>query len=214
MLDVHPPHGKLHGIGDFFLHLFTITIGLLIALALEGAVEHHQKNELRDQAEKSLRQEIRDNQKELSSMLPAFQDEQKSLEGSLAFLAARKQGKAFDVKSIQLGFSNGMLSDASWRTASATGALALMPYDQAQRFAGAYQLQEEFLRLQRATLDDFLLMQSHIIYGFDPTKVTPAEAAAAEPDVTRSLSHLVALGQFAAGLEQTYNKALGDEAGK
>ena len=32
MLDVHPPHGKMHGVGDFFLHLFTITVGLLIAL--------------------------------------------------------------------------------------------------------------------------------------------------------------------------------------
>jgi len=34
MLDVHPPEEKIHGFKDFLLHLFTITVGLLIALAL------------------------------------------------------------------------------------------------------------------------------------------------------------------------------------
>ena len=43
MLDVHPPHEKVHGFKDFLLHILTITIGLLIALSLEGCVEwrHH-----------------------------------------------------------------------------------------------------------------------------------------------------------------------------
>ena len=34
MLDVHPPHEAAHGIRDFMIHLVTITIGLLIALAV------------------------------------------------------------------------------------------------------------------------------------------------------------------------------------
>jgi hypothetical protein len=43
MLDVHLPHEPIHGTRDFFLHLFTITIGLLIAIGLEAMVEavHH-----------------------------------------------------------------------------------------------------------------------------------------------------------------------------
>jgi hypothetical protein len=40
MLDVHPPHEKMHGFKDFLLHLLTITIGLLIALGLEGYDTH------------------------------------------------------------------------------------------------------------------------------------------------------------------------------
>jgi hypothetical protein len=39
MLDVHSPHEPIIGWKDFLLHLFTITIGLLIALSLEGTVE-------------------------------------------------------------------------------------------------------------------------------------------------------------------------------
>ena len=43
MIEVHPPDEKIHGVRDFLLHLFTITIGLLIALGLEAGVErlHH-----------------------------------------------------------------------------------------------------------------------------------------------------------------------------
>src|SRR5664279_1235216 len=35
MLDVHPPTAAIHGWKDFFVHIATITIGLLIAIGLE-----------------------------------------------------------------------------------------------------------------------------------------------------------------------------------
>jgi len=38
-MDVHPVHGSIHSVRDFFRHLLTITIGILIALGLEGIVE-------------------------------------------------------------------------------------------------------------------------------------------------------------------------------
>jgi hypothetical protein len=52
MLDVHPPHAPTHTWRDFFIHIATIVIGLLIAVGLEQAVEgihhKHQRQELRD----------------------------------------------------------------------------------------------------------------------------------------------------------------------
>jgi len=39
MLDVHAPHSPLHGTKEFFFHLFTITVGLLIATQIESCVE-------------------------------------------------------------------------------------------------------------------------------------------------------------------------------
>lgn len=59
MLDVHPPHEPVHGPRDFFLHLFTITIGLLIALGLEASVEALHHRHQREEAEAKIRQEIR-----------------------------------------------------------------------------------------------------------------------------------------------------------
>jgi hypothetical protein len=45
MLDVHAPHGTVHTWKDFFIHLGTIAIGLLIAIGLEQSVEalHHRQ---------------------------------------------------------------------------------------------------------------------------------------------------------------------------
>jgi len=39
MLDVHAPHSSIGGWREFLLHLVAITIGLVIALSLEGLVE-------------------------------------------------------------------------------------------------------------------------------------------------------------------------------
>jgi hypothetical protein len=52
MLDVHPPHEAAHTWKDFFIHIATIVIGLLIAIGLEQTVElihhAHQRRELRE----------------------------------------------------------------------------------------------------------------------------------------------------------------------
>ena len=208
MLDVHPPHGKLHGVGDFFLHLFTITVGLLIALGLEDLATRHQKAELRREAESNLQQEIRDNQTGLRKLMPVMDEEQKTLIVLLQFIDAKKAGKPYDISKLGFGFTDTTLSDASWRVAVATGAVALMPYDHAQAYAGAYQLQDEMARLLQVTLDNYLVLEAHAIYGFDPSKVTAAEATADEPEVQRTLAHLVACEQFGASLERVYAKAL------
>jgi len=49
MLEVHAPHETIHSWKDFFIHIATITIGLLIAISLEQAVEyvHHRRQATR-----------------------------------------------------------------------------------------------------------------------------------------------------------------------
>jgi hypothetical protein len=50
MLDVHPPHETVHTWKDFFIHIATICVGLLIAVGLEQTVEavhhHHQREQM------------------------------------------------------------------------------------------------------------------------------------------------------------------------
>lgn len=57
MLDVHPPHEAAHSWKDFFIHIATIVVGLLIAVGLEQTVEavhrHHERADLME----SLHQE-------------------------------------------------------------------------------------------------------------------------------------------------------------
>ena len=58
MLEVHPPHEPTHTWKDFFLHVGTICVGLLIAVSLEQTVEYfhhrHQLHYLEDALEHEI----------------------------------------------------------------------------------------------------------------------------------------------------------------
>ncbi len=62
MFDVHAPHESIHTWKDFFIHIATIVVGLLIAVGLEQAVEaiHHSNErrelirEMREEAEHNI----------------------------------------------------------------------------------------------------------------------------------------------------------------
>jgi hypothetical protein len=61
MLDIHAPHESIHTWKSFFVHLGTITIGLLIAIGLEQSVESlHHHRQVREM-ELKLHQESTDN---------------------------------------------------------------------------------------------------------------------------------------------------------
>jgi hypothetical protein len=198
----------MHGFGDFLLHLLTITIGLLIALGLEGCVEHWKQRELKKDADTKLRQEIRDNAKEIASVHNANATEQANLKRVVDFMSARKKNQPYDTHQIRLDFTMGDLQSASWKTAAATGALGFMEYDQVQRYAAVYQLQDKYSALQDQTIDEFLQLQSYVIYGFDAEKITPADAASAELETRRTLAHLTAMDQVGAALATEYEAVL------
>src|ERR1700691_4004145 len=88
MLDVHPPHKAIGNASEFFLHLFTITIGLLIAVGIEGAVERHQHRELAREARETLKEEIRKNAESTNDAVKEITGEQQKMKGNLA--AVRK----------------------------------------------------------------------------------------------------------------------------
>jgi hypothetical protein len=207
VLDVHPPHERVRGFVDFLVHILTITVGLLIALGLEAAVEALHHRHVRKEVEHDLRLELRDNEHALQVTRGALADEKKNLGVVMQYLAARSEDKPSDIHDLTVSFHAGTLSDASWRTATATGTLNLMNYDRVQLFASAYRDQELFSGVQIDTLDEYLQLQSYFQGGFDPDKMPPDEAKTAMADARRSLSHLEALDQIGQNLEKTYNKA-------
>ncbi len=208
LLDVHPPHEPIHGVRDFFLHLFTITIGLLIALGLENLAERVHQHHLRDEADRNLQQELRDNEHELDTTRAAAKTEEANLTAILGFLGEREQNKHADIHNMSLNFTSGSLSSASWQTASATGALSYMSYERAEQFAGVYQVQDIYSRLTERTLDQFLKLQSYVAGGVDPTKMSPEDARLAATDVRQTLSNVQALDQIGGELRQKYEQTL------
>jgi hypothetical protein len=61
MLDVHLPHKSIRGFSEFLIHLFTITVGLLIATQIESCVEWRHHMHLAEEARVALRAEIEHN---------------------------------------------------------------------------------------------------------------------------------------------------------
>ena len=83
MIDVHPPTEPVHGWRDFLVHLITITIGLVIALSLEGCVEWQHHRHLVREAEASLQGEIKTNAGNIAGALDDVRKEQASLKGDI-----------------------------------------------------------------------------------------------------------------------------------
>jgi hypothetical protein len=61
MLDVHPPHHAATTWRDFLIHIATIVLGLLIAIALEQTVEFLHHRHQRRQLQEDLRNEAAQN---------------------------------------------------------------------------------------------------------------------------------------------------------
>jgi hypothetical protein len=157
MLDVHLPH-KLHGFWEFLLHLFTISVGLLIATQIESCVEWRHHVHLAEEARTELRAEITNNLKLLKEHLPEVKTYRQRNDTDLAILRLIQLHQKVPKEQLsQFGVSIGsvFLSDTAWKTAQTTGALAYMPYEEAEEYANIYQAQSRLLALEEKPDEEF-----------------------------------------------------------
>jgi len=182
MLDVHLPHKSLHGFWDFILHLFTISVGLLIATQIESCVEWRHHVHLAAEAREKLRVEIEHNVKDLQQLQPGLKKWQGQIGADMAAMQ-RIQDHPDDPKAqhytLTVNASGITLDDTAWRTAQSTGALAYMPYEEAEHYAGIYQSQEKLLAAQDKPLEDVASIMGLIAkYHFtERSKMTREQAS-------------------------------------
>ena len=158
MLDVHPPHEPVHSWRDFFIHLTTITIGLLIALSLEGCVEWRHHRNLVHEAEEGLREEIKTNAQELAGALDDVRKEQKSLREDVAIMnRVIANPKKTNRESVMVNFKVRSFNDVSWQTAQSTGALSYMAYSEAHKYSDIYAHQGEIAAAERQAIRDTVM---------------------------------------------------------
>jgi hypothetical protein len=147
----------MHGAKEFFLHLFTITVGLLIATQIESCMEWRHHVHVADEARASLREEIEKNLADLKLAAPSLQAWRKEVADDLSAMAKIQDNpKDKDAQSASMSVnSHGItLRNTAWKTAETTGALAYMPYEEAQRYARIYQAQADLLALQDKPTED------------------------------------------------------------
>jgi hypothetical protein len=208
MLDVHPPHEPMHGPRDFFLHLFTITCGLLIALGLEASVEALHHRHQRQEAEANIRQELTENRRSLVKVESDTEEELKNLRRALVFLEDLRDGRKDDPSGIKLGFNSEPMQSAAWATATVTGTIAYMDYAEARRFATAYHEQDSFEAADANAIRSYEVLETYLADKKDPRDMKPQDIEAALPDLRRAIADLNCMYDWGRGTLGTYDDAL------
>ena len=144
-MEVHPPHHPLHSWKDFFIHIATIIVGLLIAIGLEQSVEAVHHRHQRHQLQEDLHDEAVQNQGVIQRDL-----RMQNLEGwfdqamTATTSATPKDGKVTITLPVppcipgSLGTAETRYfspSEAVWTTAEQSGLVALLPVEEARMHA-------------------------------------------------------------------------------
>jgi hypothetical protein len=210
VIDVHPPNEPIHGWRDFFIHLTTITIGLFIALSLEGCVEWRHHRHLAHEAETSLHAEIRQNSQAVQKYLVVVHKQQEALVKDVVILKhIIKNQKAPDASKIALEFNITSLDNVSWKTAQSTGALSYIPYELAQEYGDLYTTQDELeVAEQQAARDLIISVGPFINSGKDDPDPTGGQAESTKQKVEVLQGQLILVNSLAETLDGQYKKFL------
>ena len=148
-MEVHPPHHPLQSWRDFFIHIATITVGLLIAIGLEQSVEalhhRHQRNQLED----DLREEGERNRETVRKdvayrtafmvwNLEVSHCAREALAGKFVPLPTRPDRRP----EFQAEYRYVVPSNSVWSVAKSSGEAALLPPWEALVYTRLYRVQE------------------------------------------------------------------------
>jgi hypothetical protein len=205
MEPLETPHGKSRGLRIFLFEIFTITVGLFIALALNDFVEWQQHRSLVRAAETSLRTEIDGNLKTLASIRGQIRDEQAKIDGDLLILRQfRDQPAATPDRKMSLEFKMEAFDDTAWKTAQATGAFTYMPYPEVETYSSIYYMQGEVIRAQQEAVNDALGAAALLITKPKGERPSPAEIGEIIPRLGMFKMRLIFLSALIDSLDRNY----------
>jgi hypothetical protein len=210
VIEVHPPSEPVHGWRDFLIHLATITIGLLIALSLEGCVEFWHHRSLVREAEESLQVEIEANAKEVEGALADVHREQELLQKDVDVMKKIvAHPKEVNRDNMTIDFRIRTFNDVSWKTAQSTGALSYMPYNRAHEYSDLYSAQNEIAVAEHQAVRDTVLAVAPFI-GSKAGEANPTgdEAVKITDRLQTLQGQLLFLESEVKGLDGEYKKFL------
>jgi hypothetical protein len=179
MLDVHPPHESTHTWRDFFIHIATIVVGLLIAVGLEQTVEaihhHHQIAETRQ----ALRLEREENRSRMTEYVANFKWESALLKNNMLILTTLQQhpGTPKDKLPGVLIWSmrRALFAHTAWDTAQQAGVLTLMPQDEVNADQVLYRAFDDISNANEEEWRALNAADSFLFRNPDPSRFTPVQ---------------------------------------
>jgi hypothetical protein len=127
MLDVHPPHQPAHTWKDFFIHIATIVIGLLIAVGLEQTVEYVHHRHQGHEAERLLQEDWEFNRTSLAVNLQMLPWRERYLRKDLEVLERLRTRTLRADDQLDFYSNHYVFTDANWREVQQNGTVAYLP---------------------------------------------------------------------------------------
>jgi hypothetical protein len=152
-MEIDLPRGPIHSVKDFFIHIFTITVGILIALGLEQAIVAYHHRELANEARANIISELRDNKHNLDESRRGIPKLIKQPELLLSLVNEALAHRLKKTPPMELHFALVTTTSTSWTTAQAVGALTYMNYQEVKDFSETYQLQQRFEDVQKTAFE-------------------------------------------------------------
>ena len=150
-MDIHPPHGPVSSLKEFGVHIAIVTIGILIALSLEGLMETVRNRELVRETRANFQVELRGDQSHARRELERLRQTSPALQQLVADLPMLEKTHPEQIgkRLAAIQTSGYFLPAESWQAALSTGALAHMATDEVQRYALVFYLIREYGDLEK-----------------------------------------------------------------
>ncbi len=207
-MDIEPPHHPIETKRDFFIHLFTITCGLLIALSLESLVEWGHHRALVREARENIRREIEHNRETATEDSENLKKDVALFQANLSAERTLRDNRKARGLTISSSFSWNSTNDSAWRTARDTGALAYMPYGEVQRYADVYNQQAIVNNLAIQLFRQQSEAIAPVFSAEDPSSLEREEFTRLIHDTATAYIDAVTLGQTLTQLRDQYTTAL------
>jgi len=172
MLDVHPAHHAANSWKEFFVHIATIVLGLLIAIGLEQTVEYIRHSHELSAARREIAEEKRSNIENFRRSTASFQAGGLYLKAYLATLRQAIKDTAAPLQPMYVPLDFVYSQYTAWTTAEREGAVALMPSGEQsandRMYVGLHTLDQIEDRAYTSTAH----AESLFLSGLDPDELT------------------------------------------
>jgi hypothetical protein len=205
-MEIHGPEGPTKSFKDFAIHIVIVTIGILIALGLEGIRETIYVRRVVRDARENFRVELHGNRGNLDKEL---KNDSESFAGVNQIVAdlpkLRKDPAQFQARVAKLSPSGYFFSSSRWEAALSTGALGHMSVDEVNRYAEANFLVHTYSTLELQTNTDWQQLEAFVSGHENPT---PQEMNTAVEKLFLYRADTRSLKQVGEEFSDSLNKAL------
>ncbi|MEO6807031.1 MAG: hypothetical protein ABI286_11980 [Edaphobacter sp.] len=173
-MDIHTPEGPTNSFKDFAIHIVIVTIGILIALGLEGAREKMYEHQAIRNARENFQAEFKINRNNLNEELKNDKEIIGQLDSIVAALPKLRSNpsqlshRIADLTNPSAYF----FSNSSWESEVSTGALSHMSVEEVNRYSEVNFLVRAYTSRENQAFLDWGQMEA---FSVAHQNLTPAE---------------------------------------